>query len=178
MGFYADPGRVFCLRCDRAWLRLSDLVSIVGFFAVIRQLCAGDGCGCRILCGYPTTTRRILSRLSDSLRLSDNHAPDLVSVVGFFAVIRQPCAEDRCGCRILSGYPTTICRRWFRLSDSLRLSDNPKHFLFSVTFAACCHGCAPLHNLFCELYQHPERMFGITYKYMFILFNLFNEIHL
>ena len=136
----------------------------------------GSCSGCRILCGYPTTTRRILSRLSDSLRLSDNHAPDLVSVVGFFAVIRQPRAGSCLGCRILCGYLTTTRRILSRLSDSLRLSDNPKHFLFSVTFAACCHGCTPFHNLFFELYQHPERMFGITYKYMFILFNLFNEI--
>jgi hypothetical protein len=120
-------------------LRLSDnhapdLVSVVGFSAVIRQPRAGSCLGCRILCGYPTTTCRILSRLSDSLRLSDNHVPDLVSVVGFFAVIRQLHQEACPGCRILRGYPTTAPGYLPWLSDSAWLSDNPKYFLVFSNF--------------------------------------------
>ena len=100
---------------------------------------------------------------------------DHILVVRFFAVIRQHRYVACSACPILPGYrPTTLCSL-FRLSNSSRLSDKPKHFLFSVTFIAYCEGCSPFHKLFCELYQHPERMFGTTSADMLILFNLFIE---
>ena len=135
----ADPGLLFCLRGKSICIRLSDsawlsdncariLGLVVGFFAVIRQLRQEACPGCRILRGYPTTAPGGLPWLSDSLRLSDNCARRLGLVVGFCVVIRQLRQEAWPGCRILRGYPTTALEGLDWLSDSARLSDNPKYF--------------------------------------------------
>ena len=116
---------------------------VVGFFRVIRQLTKHLLSGCRILRGYPTTSRTFALQSSDSLRLSDKSQNVCSPVVGFFRVIRQITECLLSGCRILPGYPTTSTTIALWLSDSSGLPDKSQN------------ACSPVVGFF-RVIRQPE----------------------
>ena len=128
---YPTTSRTFTLRLsDSSGLsgKSQNVCSpVVGFFRVIRQLTKHLLSGCRILRGYPTTSRTFALQSSDSLRLSDNEQNVYSPVVGFFWVIRQITECLLSGCRILPGYPTTSTTIALWLSDSSGLPDKSQN---------------------------------------------------
>ena len=128
---YPTTSRTFTLRLSDS-SGLSDKSQnvcspVVGFFRVIRQLTKHLLSGCRILRGYPTTSRTFALRLSDSSGLSDKSQNVCSPVVGFFRVMRQITECLLSGCRILPGYPTTSTTIALWLPDSSGLPDKSQN---------------------------------------------------